>query len=31
MRGASIGELREGKISREAVYSHFDGAVWLDA
>ncbi len=31
LRGASIVELREGKISREAMYSHFDGATWLDA
>lgn len=30
MRGASIVELQRGKISREAVYCHFDGAVWVD-
>ena len=29
--GASIVELHEGKIKREAIYTHFDGATWFDA
>ncbi len=31
LRGASIVELHEGKIQREAIYAHFDGATWFDA
>jgi len=31
LRGASILEVRDGKISRESMYTHFDGATWLDA
>jgi len=30
LRGASILEVRGGKISRESMYTHFDGATWLD-
>ena len=29
--GASSVELHEGKIKREAIYAHFDGATWFDA
>ncbi len=29
--GVSIAEVREGKLSREAMYCHWDGATWLDA
>jgi hypothetical protein len=31
LRGASIAEVRDGKFSRETMYCHFDGAVWLDS
>jgi len=31
LRGASILETRGDKISRESMYTHFDGATWLDA
>jgi len=30
VRGASIVELREGKIRRESIYCHFDGTTWYD-
>jgi steroid delta-isomerase-like uncharacterized protein len=30
VRGASIVELREGKINRESIYCHFDSATWFD-
>lgn len=30
LQGASIAELDEGKIKRESIYTHFDGATWLD-
>jgi hypothetical protein len=29
--GGSIVELHEGKIKREAIYAHFDGASWFNA
>jgi hypothetical protein len=31
LAGASIVELHQGKIKREAIYAHFDGATWFDA
>ncbi|MCJ7708207.1 MAG: ester cyclase [Anaerolineales bacterium] len=31
VRGASIVETRGGKIKREAMYGHMDGATWFDA
>ncbi len=30
VRGASIVELRGGRIKRESIYCHFDGATWYD-
>ncbi|KPK67102.1 hypothetical protein AMJ87_13920 [candidate division WOR_3 bacterium SM23_60] len=30
VRGASIVQLRDGKIIRESIYCHFDGATWFD-
>jgi len=31
VRGASIVDLHEGKIRRESIHAHFDGATWFDA
>jgi ketosteroid isomerase-like protein len=30
LRGASIAELEGNKVRRESMYSHFDGATWLN-
>jgi steroid delta-isomerase-like uncharacterized protein len=31
VRGVSIVELEKGKIRRESIYCHFDGATWFDS